>query len=674
MGTEFKDLKHSDFVALMARSDREEIIAEEHRQILKKEIEGSFEASESNPGLNRFPHSVCFDHSRVILPTERKRGNYINANYVDGFESPKRYVLAEAPKQQTCYDWYRLLWMEQVQIVVMLCKKREDGKNKCYPYWSEVEQQSVKFQKFEVTTTKVERFSTYLKTTLHITDGTEATQKVTHFNFIAWPDHGVPSDTAEFLRFVLEVRRSQEELYVESLIDGHRHSQAPPMVIHCNAGLGRTPCFCVVDISIAKFEVEQKVSIGSIVYYIRKQRHHSLFNVSQYLFCYEALKLYVDSVEVKKSPRTSPIQKAVSFFRQLSNLVSRSLHGSLGRDEFLLFLEAVNEICVNVSHILNYEDFIKLADESDFEKTIKQEHDQILSSPVNGAFTEARRLNNLTLNRYINPTCFDHSRVILPVEKKRGNYINANYVDGYDQAKKFICMEAPMHHTMYDLWRTVWMHHSRTIVMLCERTIFNQEKDNAYWPHLEGFLKIEKFTVQTKNIEVRPNYVKTTLEVTDGTEAKQEVSHFMFTTWPNSDLPASAQDFLDFILTVRRHHEEIKAKLTLDNVKFSDPPIVVHSERGNGRTGAFCALDIEISRFNKTGIISLASTVSQIRNQRYGAVSNFTYYLFCYRVMAYYVKVFGQPVDKLQKLTVIFSMPLFKKWACSNFFSTYSSP
>lgn len=330
-------------------------------------------------------------------------------------------------------------------------------------------------------------------------------------------------------------------------------------------------------------------------------------------------------------------------------------------------------MCSNVFHNLNYEDFIKLVDKSDFEKTVKQEHDQILCWPVNGTFIVGQRFCNLTLNRYPNPTCYDNSRVILPVEKKRGDYINANYVDGYDRAKKFICMEAPMCHTMYNLWRTVWMHHSRIIVMLCERTVFNKERYDAYWLHLEGYLKVGKFRVQTKNIVVRPNYVKTTLEVSDGTKAKLEVSHFMFTTWPNSDLPASAPDFLDFILAVRSHHEEVKAKLALDNVKFSDPPIVVHSVRGIGRAGAFCALDIEISRFNKTRIISLASTVSHIRDQRYGAVANFTHYLFCYQVMAYYVKILGQPMNKLQKLTVVFSMPLLKNWACPNFFTKYSS-
>ncbi|CAH0403843.1 unnamed protein product [Chilo suppressalis] len=46
----------------------------------------------------------------------------------------------------------------------------EGGKEKCFPYWSEEEQSSLNFQKFKVTTTKIERFPHYVKTTLLLTD------------------------------------------------------------------------------------------------------------------------------------------------------------------------------------------------------------------------------------------------------------------------------------------------------------------------------------------------------------------------------------------------------------------------------------------------------------------------------------------------------------------------
>lgn len=318
MATPYKDLKYADFMALMERRDREEVIKTEHKQVISEKISGTFEASKNNSCLNRFGHCVCFDHSRVVLPNEKNRGTYINANYVNGFAYKNKFICGEAPTQRTSYDFYRMIWMEHVQVIVMLCRKIEGGKEKCFPYWSEEEQSSLNFQKFKVTTTKIERFPHYVKTTLLLTDGTDASQIVTHYNYMAWPDHGLPSDISQFLDFVLEVKRNDKHLYEESLKNGHNRSQPPPIVVHCNAGLGRTPCYCTVDITISKFNSTQNISIPSIVSHIREQRFHCLFNPSQYYFCYEAIKVYLDSIKVKDVTKTSSIQKAVSFIKNLA--------------------------------------------------------------------------------------------------------------------------------------------------------------------------------------------------------------------------------------------------------------------------------------------------------------------------------------------------------------------
>lgn len=123
--------------------------------------------------------------------------------------------------------------------------------------------------------------------------------------------------------------------------------------------------------------------------------------------------------------------------------------------------------------------------------------------------------------------------------------------------------------------------------MLCEKTIFNRKKHDAYWCHLEGYYKCNKFKITTKKIEVHSNYVMTSLQVTDGTKASLNVMHFAFTVWPESDLPISVNDFLDFILTVRRNHEEVRTKLTEEGYKFGNPPIVVHCNAGINRSGLF---------------------------------------------------------------------------------------
>ncbi|XP_063218590.1 tyrosine-protein phosphatase non-receptor type 9-like [Bacillus rossius redtenbacheri] len=323
MATTFEALKHAEFMALMESSDCEKVIYTEHQEIISRKLEGTFEADKANQSLKRYAASVCFDHSRVVLPTEKERGNFINANYISGFKQTKRFICGEAPTRRTCYDFYRMLWMEHAQIIVMLCQKKENGKEKCYPYWSEKEESSMMVGKFKITTTSVERFPHYVKSVLSLTDGTTATQTVIHYNFTAWPDHDVPTNTSEFLNFVLEVRQCQKELYAESLKMGHQLPQPFPIVVHCHAGLGRTPCFCVVDISISRFNEEKTVSIASTVCDIRQGRFHTLFNPFQYLFCYRAVKLYIESIPVEAVRKTSTIQQAVSFLRNLGNLVNK---------------------------------------------------------------------------------------------------------------------------------------------------------------------------------------------------------------------------------------------------------------------------------------------------------------------------------------------------------------
>ncbi|XP_061716753.1 tyrosine-protein phosphatase non-receptor type 9-like [Cydia pomonella] len=306
----YKDLYLEDFVSLMGNSDWEQQVTAEHKRITSEKVEGTFEESSRNRDLNRFVHDVCYDHSRVVLPTERNRNTFINANYCDGADQQKQYVLAEAPTQKTAYNFYRLIWMHHVKIVVMLCQKVENKKEKCYPYWSDVPLSSMSFnKKFRVTTMKVERFAHYVKSTLLLTDGTDACQVVTHYNYTAWPDHGVPENTLDFLKFVLEVRRFRESL------PGDLTLPQPPMVVHCNAGLGRTPCFVVIDTCISKLKSDKKVAIASTLVHIRQQRFYSLFQTSQYIFVYKVIKLYVDSIPRER--KISPAAKAIYFLRDL---------------------------------------------------------------------------------------------------------------------------------------------------------------------------------------------------------------------------------------------------------------------------------------------------------------------------------------------------------------------
>ena len=54
-------------------------------------------------------------------------------------------------------------------------------------------------------------------------------REINHMQYRAWPDHGVPDDSTDFLDFVTKVRQARAS-----------PESKGPTVVHCSAGIGRT--------------------------------------------------------------------------------------------------------------------------------------------------------------------------------------------------------------------------------------------------------------------------------------------------------------------------------------------------------------------------------------------------------------------------------------------------
>lgn len=132
---------------------------------------------------NRYTDVLCYDHTRVLLAQSEKdpMSDYIHANFVDGYKQKNAFISTQGPLPHTCADFWRMIWEQQVLVIVMTTKVFECGKIKCEQYWppEELSEDQI-YQNFKVSTTNVSQFDNYAVTRLEVVN----TDVSLLFNFI----------------------------------------------------------------------------------------------------------------------------------------------------------------------------------------------------------------------------------------------------------------------------------------------------------------------------------------------------------------------------------------------------------------------------------------------------------------------------------------------------------
>lgn len=78
----------------------------------------------------------CFytdDHTRVQLLScgggpPKKGQDYVNANYIDGWQRARAYIGTQGPLPPTFDGFWRMVWEQRVSIVVMITNLVERGR------------------------------------------------------------------------------------------------------------------------------------------------------------------------------------------------------------------------------------------------------------------------------------------------------------------------------------------------------------------------------------------------------------------------------------------------------------------------------------------------------------------------------------------------------------------
>ncbi|XP_064194136.1 receptor-type tyrosine-protein phosphatase F isoform X8 [Anguilla rostrata] len=456
---------------------------------------------EVNKPKNRYANVIAYDHSRVILTSVDAvpGSDYINANYIDGYRKQNAYIATQGPLPETFSDFWRMVWEQRANTIVMMTRLEEKSRVKCDQYWPVRGTET--YGMIQVTMLDTVELATYsVRTFALYKNGSSEKREVRQFQFMAWPDHGVPEYPTPILAFLRRVKACNP-------------ADAGPMVVHCSAGVGRTGCLIVIEAMLERMKHEKSVDIYGHVTCMRSQRNYMVQTEDQYIFIHEAL------LEAATCGNTEvPARNLYAHIQKLTQVPPG---------------ETVTSMELEFKRLAN-------------------------SKAHTSRFISANLPCNKFKNRLVNIMPFESTRVCLqPIRGVEGSdYINASCIDGYRQQKAYLATQGPLAETTEDFWRMLWEHNSTIVVMLTKLREMGREKCHQYWP-AERSARYQYFVVDPMAEYNMPQYILREFKVTDARDGQSRtIRQFQFTDWPEQGVPKTGEGFIDFIGQVHKTKEQ----------------------------------------------------------------------------------------------------------------------
>ncbi|KAF8786935.1 Receptor-type tyrosine-protein phosphatase like protein [Argiope bruennichi] len=240
-----------------------------------------------NKFKNRLMNILPYESTRVCLQPIRgvDGSDYINASFIDGYKYRNAYIATQGPLPETTEDFWRMLWEHNSNIVVMLTKLKEMGREKCHQYWPN--ERSQRYLYYVVDPITEYNMPQYILREFKVTDARDGQSRtIRQFHFTDWPEQGVPKSGDGFIEFIGQVHKTKEQF-----------GQEGPITVHCSAGVGRSGVFITLSIVLERMQYEGVVDVFQTVRTLRTQRPGMVQTEDQYQFCYRASLEYLGSFD-----------------------------------------------------------------------------------------------------------------------------------------------------------------------------------------------------------------------------------------------------------------------------------------------------------------------------------------------------------------------------------------
>ena len=283
-----------------------------------------FEAAQArtkqNLHYNRYQNIYPYDYNRIILQTPVAESDYINGSYITGEKSVRRFVpkhlassnssdlslfsninflATQGPLQKTGDQHWQAIYENKVDIIIMLTKVIEGTKEKCKEYWPSSGALPIRSGRFEVSNNDEEKLRDgVIRRDFLVMDcesqALNCEKEVIQFQYLDWPDLGVPEDSDFLIKVVNDIR--------EIILEDKSRKDKFTILVHCSAGVGRTGTFLALYKLMEEVDEilktkgssteAQTINIFNVVLSLRSKRVEMVQTWGQYKYLYGSVVRY----------------------------------------------------------------------------------------------------------------------------------------------------------------------------------------------------------------------------------------------------------------------------------------------------------------------------------------------------------------------------------------------